>query len=454
MRLAATGDRPQTRSPAPSTTRSPTTSSSASTIGTAAVAHHGHTAGQQLPQLLSRPAPPCVPVRTRTLRSRPPRPRWPQPTGAARPTRRGHAATHSITAKKCTNCAPSRFHNGTPGGVGRRFGPSRASRARASDQLRPARLTSGPARSVTRRWSRPERESGKGEGPFFERAPARDLRLCATSGEVGHSRAGARPGTHCLLNQNTRYLGRGRVPEPGTRRGAAVPRRRDRIVQMACPEQRTWGRVLKRRFLWVLDHPRPGVRWHPWSRPLAPTAASPPRGRPRHRPLHQQRVRRGRRGRRRRITVMRGGAPPSISPPRCRRWGQALPDGNRLPAQPQLIAAATCPGTGLFIHALTGALTRRGLTVPMSEVTITPAEAPPALSRLAEELPPVPSSPDIGGAAVLRRGRFSSHTPIKGERAAGRLAAFESQNRRLSASDAPAGKDRRRAPRGRRPSSP
>ena len=28
---------------------------------------------------------------------------------------------------------------------------------------------------------------------------------------------------------------------------------------MACPEQRTWGRVLKWRFLWVLDHPRAGA---------------------------------------------------------------------------------------------------------------------------------------------------------------------------------------------------
>ena len=38
-------------------------------------------------------------------------------------------------------------------------------------------------------------------------------------------------------------------------------------MQMACPKQRTWGRVLKRRFLWVLDYPRAG-------RALAPLVAA------------------------------------------------------------------------------------------------------------------------------------------------------------------------------------
>jgi hypothetical protein len=48
--------------------------------------------------------------------------------------------------------------------------------------------------------------------------------------------------SHCLLNQNTRYLGGAACPGVG-------------IVQMPCPEQRTWGGVLKRRFLWLLEHP-------------------------------------------------------------------------------------------------------------------------------------------------------------------------------------------------------
>jgi hypothetical protein len=55
--------------------------------------------------------------------------------------------------------------------------------------------------------------------------------------------------SHCLLNENTRYLG-------GAFRPAYVaevldePRRRDLgIVQMPCPEQRAWGEVLKRQLL-------------------------------------------------------------------------------------------------------------------------------------------------------------------------------------------------------------
>jgi uncharacterized protein YbbK (DUF523 family) len=54
--------------------------------------------------------------------------------------------------------------------------------------------------------------------------------------------------SHCLLDENTRYLGgafhRGAVPEMATllRSGVAV-------CQMPCPEQRVWGGVLKRRIL-------------------------------------------------------------------------------------------------------------------------------------------------------------------------------------------------------------
>jgi predicted secreted protein len=61
--------------------------------------------------------------------------------------------------------------------------------------------------------------------------------------------------SHCLLNQNTRYLGgavcRGVVP------GAVASDIADGtgIVQMSCPEQRVWGGVLKTRLMWVLDHP-------------------------------------------------------------------------------------------------------------------------------------------------------------------------------------------------------
>jgi uncharacterized protein YbbK (DUF523 family) len=54
---------------------------------------------------------------------------------------------------------------------------------------------------------------------------------------------------HCLLNENTRYLGGacrsggiGEILDPCLRHGIG-------IVQMPCPEQHAWGGVLKRRLL-------------------------------------------------------------------------------------------------------------------------------------------------------------------------------------------------------------
>ena len=54
---------------------------------------------------------------------------------------------------------------------------------------------------------------------------------------------------HCLLNENTRYLG-------GARRSGAVPElvrplldQGIGIVQLPCPEQHAWGGILKRRLL-------------------------------------------------------------------------------------------------------------------------------------------------------------------------------------------------------------
>ena len=62
--------------------------------------------------------------------------------------------------------------------------------------------------------------------------------------------------SHCLLNQNTRYLG-GAICR-GVVGGAVAPYVRDGtgIVQMPCPEQRVWGGVLKTRMLWLIEHPR------------------------------------------------------------------------------------------------------------------------------------------------------------------------------------------------------
>jgi uncharacterized protein YbbK (DUF523 family) len=61
--------------------------------------------------------------------------------------------------------------------------------------------------------------------------------------------------SHCLLNQNTRYLG-GAVC-PGVVADAIAPYLADGtgIVQMPCPEQQVWGGVLKTHMLWLVEHP-------------------------------------------------------------------------------------------------------------------------------------------------------------------------------------------------------
>lgn len=58
---------------------------------------------------------------------------------------------------------------------------------------------------------------------------------------------------HCILNQNTRYLGgafsRGTV-------GTIIDELKSKglgIVQMECPEQKAWGGVLKRSLIQIFD---------------------------------------------------------------------------------------------------------------------------------------------------------------------------------------------------------
>ena len=73
--------------------------------------------------------------------------------------------------------------------------------------------------------------------------------------------------SHCLLNENVRFLG------GATRAGAVCevvePLLRDGvgIVQLPCPEQRAWGGVLKR---WMLAlYGRRLLRWRPVRRVVA-----------------------------------------------------------------------------------------------------------------------------------------------------------------------------------------
>jgi predicted secreted protein len=69
--------------------------------------------------------------------------------------------------------------------------------------------------------------------------------------------------SHCLLDQNTRYPGGAVCP------GAVVPALQEYLdsgvglLQMPCPEQRTWGGVRRPPLLWVLRHRRLawGLRW-------------------------------------------------------------------------------------------------------------------------------------------------------------------------------------------------
>ena len=87
------------------------------------------------------------------------------------------------------------------------------------------------------------------------RHPGRDARP-RSARDPGDARSGRVVFmAHCLLNQNTRYPG-GAVC-PGVVVDAVDPYLADGtgIVQMECPEQRTWGGVSKRHLLRLLDHP-------------------------------------------------------------------------------------------------------------------------------------------------------------------------------------------------------
>lgn len=62
--------------------------------------------------------------------------------------------------------------------------------------------------------------------------------------------------SHCLLNQNVRYLGGATRPAMIDTVVDDLRRRQIGIVQMPCPEQAVWGGVIKRRMLGLY-----GARW-------------------------------------------------------------------------------------------------------------------------------------------------------------------------------------------------
>jgi predicted secreted protein len=160
--------------------------------------------------------------------------------------------------------------------------------------------------------------------------------------------------SHCLLNQNVRYLG-------GAGRAGAVDEvvnhylaRGIGICQLPCPEQHAWGGVLKRRMLvaygagGTLKAPvvrlllRPFIWYtrHVYARLARIIGGSPSCGV--------------------RTTLDLPAAVSALTHcPAARLDRRTLNEG--------IIAANVCPGEGLFIHPLRQRLTRAGAHVPMHE---------------------------------------------------------------------------------------
>lgn len=178
--------------------------------------------------------------------------------------------------------------------------------------------------------------------------------------------------SHCLLNQNTRYLG-GAVC-PGVVSAAIAPyvAGGTGIVQMPCPEQRVWGGVLKTRMLWLIAHPRV-ARAVPLLRPLL---------------LRYVRLRYAHHAR----AIVRDvedylaggfavrGIVGVAGSPSCgvyttldlRRATAAIACRHRVPATAEwmntsVVQPALRPGCGLFVDELARSRTRRNVDVPFLE---------------------------------------------------------------------------------------
>lgn len=178
--------------------------------------------------------------------------------------------------------------------------------------------------------------------------------------------------SHCLLNQNTRYLGgaacRGvvrAIAEPYLRNGTG-------IVQMPCPEQRVWGGVLKTRMLWLIEHPRlsraasllwPVVRRYVrWRYGRLARAVAADVGDYLDSGLAV-------------VGVVGVAGSPSCGAQTTldvKRATAALAHRSSDPPTAEwmntvVVEPAVCPGRGLFVAELTRAMARRGLEVPMLE---------------------------------------------------------------------------------------
>jgi uncharacterized protein YbbK (DUF523 family) len=180
--------------------------------------------------------------------------------------------------------------------------------------------------------------------------------------------------SHCLLNENVRYLGGAtrsgavaEVVEPYVRAGVG-------IVQLPCPEQHAWGGVLKPHLLHLFGNR--ALRWSPLRRPAVAVARALTVLR--CRPLVRRTARlvadyqsSGFEV----VEVVGVGASPSCgvtttldlegavrAMARCRLCSIAPETVNR-----QVVGANVVNGAGLFVSALQRRLARDGLDVPMRE---------------------------------------------------------------------------------------
>jgi uncharacterized protein YbbK (DUF523 family) len=213
--------------------------------------------------------------------------------------------------------------------------------------------------------------------------------------------------SHCLLNENARYLGgafqRGAVPEMIELLAGGVG-----LCQMPCPEQRAWGGLLKRRML------------HAYG--LRDTMLYPLRGALFRLFVWQTRLRYGRLARRvardiedcsRAGVNVRGvigvggspscGAGTTLDLRRSFETLAACPLGliDRTLVNERAVAGCRTPGEGLFVGALKREVARRGLDVPFVEYDLVAemcgAEQPDSLAGFIRAV--TDTTPTGGGRA-------------------------------------------------------
>ena len=184
--------------------------------------------------------------------------------------------------------------------------------------------------------------------------------------------------SHCLLNQNTRYPGGATCP--GVVRDALQPYLEQGVglMQMPCPEQRTWGGIRRPPMLWILTHRRAAT----WIVPLLPLVRSYLRWR--YAALARGVARDVGDARRAGMDVL--GVVGVAGSPSCgvrttldlaaaaRRMGRSDRPLTAGWLSEDVVAGAERPGAGLFTLALGHQLARRRLEVPFTEFRLPGAQ--------------------------------------------------------------------------------